>query len=403
MKLFKNKVGRPSNADIRRRRIFYACLVLSVALLIGAGFLLTNRYINNTLGAVKKKECLMPYTRRNCYGKKNETIKKVQQMLKKLKHYNGPVNGKFNLATYRAVKKFQKSQKIEQDGKIGPITLKKLAKKAKVKYYVIKFNKKNGSGELNSSYNDQLVVINGIQTKLPSVKLTKSGLVHVGYFAVTKASDGERYYYGGFSPENGGKGSRAYSVSEIGDKKFYSYLYKPGASVSQTGWENGQVITFKAAYCKAGAYYDTSKSKCVYKTTSELDENSPYYLNPEQELILKASVCQESDGSYNSAKAVIDTMMNRVDDTKRFYNYNTLWDVLTAPQQFQAYGADHYKTRIDSEGQLIQSCSNAEQAVDDAITNPSVRSHKYFCFLFTTNSNDSMKIGNVYFSNSCLY
>lgn len=402
MELFKNKVGRPSNADIKKKRIFYVCIVLFVALLMGSAFLLTSRYINNTLGAVKKRECAMPYARKNCYDKKNQTIKKVQQMLKTLKYYKGSANGKFNYNTYKAVKKFQKSQRIEQDGMIGPDTLKRMAKKAKVKYFVIKFNKNGGSGELNSSYNNQLVVINGIKTKLPSVKLAKSGLVHVGYFAVTKANNGERYYYGGFSPESGGKVSKAYSVSEIGNKDFYSYLYKAGASVSQTGWENGQVITFKAAYCKAGAYYDTNKSKCVYKTPSVTAKTSAYDLNPEQELILKASVCQESDGSYDSAKAVIDTMMNRVDDTKRFYNYNTLWSVLTAYNQFQAYYAGEYRTRIDSDGQLIHQCDDAERAVDDAIANPSVRSHKYFCFLFYTNSDDYMRIKKVYFSNSCL-
>lgn len=398
MKLFKNKVGRPSNADIRKKRVFYTCIIFLAILLVGVGFLLTSRYINKTLGAVKRRECVMPYARKNCYDKKNQTIKKVQQMLKTLKYYKGSARGKFNLSTYNAVKKFQKSQKIERDGIIGPDTLRRIAKKAKVKYFVIKFDKNGGSGELNSSYNNELVVINGIPTKLPSVKLNRSNHEHVGYFAVTKAKDGQKYYYGGFSPENGGKSTGAYSVSEIGGRKFYSYLYKPGTSVSATGWENGQVITFKAAYCKAGAYYDTNKSKCIVKSTGP-DDSSAYYLTPEQELILKASVCQENSGSYESAKAVIDTMMNRVDN-KCFPN--TLWEVLTAKNQFEAYEAGHYKRRI-SNGKLKSECKNAEKAVNDALKNPSNRSHKYLCFSFYTSSSSYKIVDGIYYSNACVH
>ena len=397
MKLFKNKVGRPSNADIRKKRIFYACIVFLAVLLVGVGFLLTSKYINKTLGAVSKRECLMPYTRKNCYDKKNQTIKKVQQMLKTLKYYKGSASGKFNLSTYNAVKKFQRAQKIEQDGNIGPDTLRRIAKKAKVKYFVIKFDKNGGSGELNSSYNNELVVINGIPTKLSSVKLSRSNHEHVGYFAVTKAKNGQKYYYGGFLPENGGKSTGAYSVSEIGSKRFYSYLYKSGAKVSETGWENGQVITFKAAYCKAGTYYDTNKSKYVVKSTG-LDESSPYYLTPEQELILKASVCQENSGSYESAKAVIDTMMNRVDN-KCFSN--SLWGVLTESNQFEAYGAGHYTRRI-SNGKLKSECKNAEKAVKDALKTPSNRSYKYLCFSFGA-SGEHKIIDGIYYSNACVH
>ena len=397
MKLFKNKVGRPSNADIRKRKIFYAGIVFLAVLLVGVGFLLTNKYINRTLGAVSKKECLMPYTRKNCYNKKNNTVKKVQQMLKILKYYKGRVNGKFNLRTYNAVRKFQRDQKIERDGNIGPDTLKRIAKKANVKYFVIKFNKNGGSGELNSSYNNELVVINGIATKLPSVKLSKSKREHVGYFAVAKAKDGRKYKYGGFLPENGGKSTGAHSVSEIGNRKFYNYLYKLGSKISETGWEDGQVVTFKAVYCKAGAYYDTNKSKCIAKSTG-VDKSSPYYLTPQQELILKASVCQENSGSYESAKAVIDTMMNRVDN-KCFSN--TLWGVLTASNQFEAYGAGHYTRRI-SNNKLKPECKNAEKAVNEALRNPSNRSHKYLCFSFGA-SGDYKIVDGIYYSNACVH
>lgn len=395
MGLFKNKVGRPSNEDIKKRRIFYACIMVFTVLLIGLGFFLTNKYINKTVGAVSQNKCVMPYTRKNCYGKKNETIKKVQRMLKDLKYYTRSVNGNFNIATYKAIKKFQQKKGIRQDGKIGPETLSKMASDAGVKYFVINFDKNGGKGDLNSSYDNKLVVINGISTKIPSVELIKSGSTHFGYFATAKNKKGESFRFGGFSPENGGKASKAYSYSKIGNKKFYDYLYKIGSSVTETGWESVQEITFKAVYCDSGEYYDTNKSACVKKTP---ESSYKYGLTSEQKLVLMASVCQENGGSYASAKAVMDTMMNRTDNKICFAN--TLWGVLTEQNQFQAYHADHYERRI-SNGSLISSCNWAKKAVNNALKNPSKRSHKYLCFSFQKPNGSYKKIDGIYYSNAC--
>lgn len=185
MKLFKNKVGRPSNEEIKKRKIVYTSLISFIVLLVGVGAFFAGKYINKILGSANQRECVMPYTKAKCYNKTNDTVKKIQEMLKRLGYYNGSLNGTFDNNTYNAVKKFQKSQGIEQDGNVGPDTLKRLARKTNVKYYIIKFDKNGGSGTLDSSYKNELVVINGILTRLPSVKLTKKGYTHVGYFAST--------------------------------------------------------------------------------------------------------------------------------------------------------------------------------------------------------------------------
>lgn len=275
MKLFKNKVGRPSNEEIKKRKIVYTSLISFIVLLVGVGAFFAGKYINKILGSANQRECVMPYTKAKCYNKTNDTVKKIQEMLKRLGYYNGSLNGTFDNNTYNAVKKFQKSQGIEQDGNVGPDTLKRLARKTNVKYYIIKFDKNGGSGTLDSSYKNELVVINGILTRLPSVKLTKKGYTHVGYFASTRISNGNFLRYGCFTPNCTGKLSEAYTDSERYGKTFYDYLYMSNSRVGETGWEPGQVVTFKAVYCSSGMYYDTTKSKCVKSSTAVQNYQKP--------------------------------------------------------------------------------------------------------------------------------
>ena len=54
MKLFKNKVGRPSNEIIKKRRIFIASLIILFLLLIFIIFILFNQKTVNLKGSAKK-------------------------------------------------------------------------------------------------------------------------------------------------------------------------------------------------------------------------------------------------------------------------------------------------------------------------------------------------------------
>lgn len=57
---------------------------------------------------------------------KGTNVKSVQQKLYYLGFYPGPIDGKFGPITDSAVKAFQKSKGIEEDGIVGPITWSKL-------------------------------------------------------------------------------------------------------------------------------------------------------------------------------------------------------------------------------------------------------------------------------------
>ena len=59
-------------------------------------------------------------------GSKGETVKEVQNLLKKLSYYNGRVDGDYGTLTETAVKNYQKKNNLLQDGIVGPITCKKL-------------------------------------------------------------------------------------------------------------------------------------------------------------------------------------------------------------------------------------------------------------------------------------
>jgi peptidoglycan L-alanyl-D-glutamate endopeptidase CwlK len=62
---------------------------------------------------------------------KGKDVKKIQTRLEELKHYGGPVDGDFGLATERAVKAFQRSKGLGVDGKVGPNTWKALFEEEK--------------------------------------------------------------------------------------------------------------------------------------------------------------------------------------------------------------------------------------------------------------------------------
>lgn len=55
-------------------------------------------------------------------GSKGDEVKSIQERLKELGFYKGPIDGNFGGGTEAAVKAFQKNKKLEVDGSVGPIT-----------------------------------------------------------------------------------------------------------------------------------------------------------------------------------------------------------------------------------------------------------------------------------------
>ena len=237
MGLFKNEVGRPSNETLQKRRTAYIIIALVVLAVVGTGVFFTVRYFSNGEVSGKGKNaliggCVMPYNRNNCANAKNQTVKKIQEMLKKKGFYNDTADGNFGPKTKSAVQSFQKSQGVSQDGSVGPDTLKRLCKATSTAYYEISYSANGGSGSLNynsgyftGAWNNTQIIINGIPTALSNGKFTKSGYNHVGY---TDRATG----------------------------KFYSI----GQTVSSF---YNQGVVLNAVYCPTGQTYSTSLKKCT--------------------------------------------------------------------------------------------------------------------------------------------
>jgi hypothetical protein len=59
-------------------------------------------------------------------GSRGEEVKRLQEKLKELGYYRGPIDGDFGGGTESAVKAFQKRKKLDIDGIVGPVTWKML-------------------------------------------------------------------------------------------------------------------------------------------------------------------------------------------------------------------------------------------------------------------------------------
>lgn len=59
-------------------------------------------------------------------GNKGTEVKELQKILTEKRYYSGKLDGEYGEITEKAVKEYQKSQKLKQDGIFGPITCKKL-------------------------------------------------------------------------------------------------------------------------------------------------------------------------------------------------------------------------------------------------------------------------------------
>lgn len=56
-------------------------------------------------------------------GSRGETVRQIQQKLKRWGYYSGSVDGIFGPQTYKAVRYFQQKNKLQVDGIVGPKTL----------------------------------------------------------------------------------------------------------------------------------------------------------------------------------------------------------------------------------------------------------------------------------------
>lgn len=97
-------------------------------------------------------------------------------------------------------------------------------------------------------------------------------------------------------------------------------------------------------------------------TTFSTNQSNRVYgneLTPEQYETLLMVVQQESGGrDYNATLAVMSVITNRVDTS---WYQDSVWEVVTTPGQFEAYGAGHY---LRHQGQVTDI---TKQAVSDAL------------------------------------
>lgn len=82
-------------------------------------------------------------------------------------------------------------------------------------------------------------------------------------------------------------------------------------------------------------------------------------LNADQYSVLIAVVRQEGGDSYESAYAVMSTIVNRVNQGGWG---SGVWGVITAPGQFEAYGAGHYYRHLGVPHPAV------EQAIQDVLS-----------------------------------
>ena len=108
-----------------------------------------------------------PVSKSFSIGDKDDVIKQVQQKLKKLKYYSGPVTGEYTKATATAVRKFQQSNDLVVDGALGPST-KSAILSSHAQAYVM---------QLGESGSD----VKKVQTRLAKLNYLRSANV-TGYF-----------------------------------------------------------------------------------------------------------------------------------------------------------------------------------------------------------------------------
>lgn len=285
MELFENGVGRPSNETLKKRRNFKVIIVIVVALiLVGGGFTAYKLLSNSSISGKEKeaaKACNYPFYQGKCNGKRNATVKAIQQRLWNLGYYKGLYNSKssavdgiFGPKTTQAVKKFQKAKKLSQDGIVGSRTFDSLF--SGQKYFTIQYPKFN-SGMDSTDGNHQQKILNGVSQKITTSKIGKKGYTQVGWVVTTTI--GRYDYVIGCTKKDCRRGAKGHIYTSYNQSNgtyynsstkqvIYPAVYNSGTTVSQTGWVKGQVLKFTPKYCSAGYIYNKANSTCTKKANN---------------------------------------------------------------------------------------------------------------------------------------
>lgn len=118
-----------------------------------------------------------------------------------------------------------------------------------------------------------------------------------------------------------------------------------------------------------------------------------YEMTPEQYAVLVAVVQQEGGNDYESATWVTSTILNRVKNPK--FHADSLYDVITQPGQFEAYGAGHYHRY------LHQTSETVKKAVNDTLEKGPIHSYHFFwgqSYAQMMGQGGQAVGGNVYFN-----
>lgn len=304
MGYFKNDIGRPSNETLKKRkRIKIVIIILVVCALLLGGISIYKMDLKSKSKQVKK--CNYTFYMSKCNGVKNETVKKIQEMLWNTgylsKYYksnqkNQAIDGVFGKNTHNAVVAFQKAHKSKvgnANGIVGGTTFKWLVDRnlyairntnlPKYHYYVIQYKvSKNIDSADNSK---QQIIINGTPQSISSTNLSNNKSKHVGWVATSTV--GRYDYVIGCTKRDCRSGAKGYIYTSYDKTKntyynastkttIYPYVYNIGASSSQTGWINGQVINFSPMYCSVNQTYNKQSSECRNVGNSNNDNTKPF-------------------------------------------------------------------------------------------------------------------------------
>ena len=187
MELFENGIGRPTNEVLKKRRNFKITIILVVLSVVVTGIFAVKHFFFTGIEDVEKNAtaitCTFPFSKSKCSGVRDNTVRKVQEMLNnKLKYRKKlTVNGIFDDATEKTIKYYQSINFLLPTGTINAKTLEKLAKATNTKYYKIQYDKNGGTGTLNWTDNNVQVILYGCHQFLSTTKLTKKNMTHTGW------------------------------------------------------------------------------------------------------------------------------------------------------------------------------------------------------------------------------
>ena len=176
MELFENGIGRPTNEVLKKRKNFKITIVLVVLAIVVAGIFAVKHFFFTGIEDVEKNAtaitCTFPFSKSKCSGVRNNTVRKVQEMLNsKLKYRKKlTVNGIFDDATEKTIRYYQLKNFLLPTGTINARTLEKLAKATNTEYYKIQYDKNGGSGVLNCVDGNIQVILKGYPQNLSTTK-----------------------------------------------------------------------------------------------------------------------------------------------------------------------------------------------------------------------------------------